>query len=359
MEPIVSLTKDLIRFQTMQSRRDEISACADFIMRWLADRDLPARRIDHGGIPSVLAVPPKGSAEVLLMSHIDVVDGPEALFEPVERDGRLYGRGAVDDKYAAALSLVLLESHANRLREAGRSLDDLPVGVLITGDEEIGGVHGAKAVLPEVRADFCIALDGGAPGQIVTKEKGVLRVKLIGRGRTAHGARPWLGENAIENLMADFLKVKPLFDLEAPEHWHRTVNLGKISGGTSINQVPDRAEAILDIRYTENDDVDDLVARMREAIDGDLEVTEREPLFISKPTPFLDLLVECAEGAETVVEHGASDARFLSDLGIPGVVWGAESENSQHTEDEHVVIDSVTELHRMLDGYLTRVAERR
>ncbi|MCK7511835.1 MAG: hypothetical protein MZV70_52510 [Desulfobacterales bacterium] len=38
----------------------------------------------------------------------------------------------------------------------------------------------------------------------MTKEKGIVRLKLVGRGKTAHGARPWLGENAIENLIADY-----------------------------------------------------------------------------------------------------------------------------------------------------------
>jgi len=60
-------------------------------------------------------------------------------------------------------------------------------------DEEIGGHDGAQAALAQLKADFAIALDGGNLRKIVVKEKGILRLKLISRGKTAHGARPWLG----------------------------------------------------------------------------------------------------------------------------------------------------------------------
>jgi len=52
-------------------------------------------------------------------------------------------------------------------------------------------------------------------------------------------------------------------------------------------------------------------------------------------------------------EHGASDARFLSAFGIPGIVWGADGDNSAHAVDEHVNIDSLLALHKILDDFLT------
>ena len=86
-----------------------------------------------------------------------------------------------------------------------------------------------------------------------------MRLKLIGRGKTAHGARPWLGENAIENLIADYFKIKRHFELTAPGHWHRTLNFSRIQAGKAVNQVPDYAEALFDIRFTENDDMEAVV----------------------------------------------------------------------------------------------------
>ena len=79
----------------------------------------------------------------------------------------------------------------------------MPFGIIITADEEIGGANGARQALKEIKAAFCVALDGGSLKKIVIKEKGIVRLKLVARGKTAHGARPWLGENAIEKLIED------------------------------------------------------------------------------------------------------------------------------------------------------------
>ncbi len=348
MREIVELTKDLIRFKTMISNSAEIQHCADFVEDWLRKHDLPARRFDSNATPSVLSAPDDGTVQILLMSHIDVVDGPDRLFDPYEKDGRLYGRGAIDDKYAAALSMILLREHT---RQRGNRPS---LGVLITGDEEVGGKNGARNALAHVNADFCIALDGGNLQKVVVKEKGVLRLRLVTSGQTAHGARPWLGENAIESLMADCREIRTFFQLDAPGHWHRTMNLGKIEGGKSINQVPDRAEAVFDIRYTEADNVDALVAEMRSRVRGEIHVMEKEPIFMGGESPHLDLLLSVSEGTTTGVEHGASDARHLADFGIQSVIWGAEGEMSQHTEAEHAVIDSIYDLYDRLDRFLQK-----
>jgi len=108
---VIRLTKELIRFKSMHSAPDEIHRCADFILDYLKDQNINHQTFEHNGYPSILMLPRPCFAPVLLMSHIDVVDAPDALFDPVEKNGNLYGRGAIDDKYAAALSLVLLKEH--------------------------------------------------------------------------------------------------------------------------------------------------------------------------------------------------------------------------------------------------------
>ena len=195
----------------MHKNPEEILRCAGFIEAYFKKHDIPCKRVDHAGTPSIFVLPSSGRVPLLLMSHIDVVDAPDELFEPAEKSGKLYGRGSIDDKYAAALSMVLVKEHVARLRKKKMGVDDLPFGVLITGDEEIGGVNGAQKALGLVSTDFCIALDGGSIETIVVKEKGIWRLKLIARGKAAHGARPWLGENAIENLMADYALIKTVF----------------------------------------------------------------------------------------------------------------------------------------------------
>jgi succinyl-diaminopimelate desuccinylase len=350
MKEVIDLTKDLIRYKTMHSKPEEIHRCASFIQNYLQKNGLPCRRLDHRDVPSILVMPPTGFAPVLLMSHIDVVDAPDALFEPFEKEGNLYGRGSIDDKYAAALSLVLIKNHLKHLKPR----EHLPFGILITGDEEIGGANGARMALPELKTDFCIALDGGSVSKIVVKEKGILRLKLVAKGKTAHGARPWLGENAIENLIADYLKLKTYFDLCSPDHWHRTLNFSRIQAGQSDNQVPDYAEALFDIRYTDNDDVEELIEKIRNETRGELIVEKNDPLFLGGESPYLDLLLEISKDTRVGFEHGASDARFLSDHGIKGIVWGANGDLSQHSLNEHVNIDSVARLYELLDEFMKK-----
>jgi succinyl-diaminopimelate desuccinylase len=356
MKDLLDLTKELMRFKSMHSRPDEIKRCVDFIERFLNDAGATCRRIDYQGVPSIAALPGPDYTPVLLMSHIDVVDAPDQLFEPVEKNGKLYGRGSIDDKYAAALSMILFRDHLRRAKEEGRAQEDLPLGILITGDEETGGHKGAKEALKTIRTDFCIALDGGNLRKIVTKEKGVLRLKLISRGKAAHGSRPWLGENAIEKLFEDYQSLKRLFAEEAPEHWHKTINFSIIHAGKSANQVPDLAEAVFDIRYTENDDVDALVKQMRNTIKGEILVEMAEPLFTSGESAYLNLLLDVARDTALGFEHGASDARFLNEHGMPGVVWGADGDVSAHAYDEHLNLESCYELYRLLDAFIGRVS---
>lgn len=354
MEEIVKLTEDLIRFKTMHSQPEEIQRCMAFIEDFLKQCDAHYQRLDHDNYPSIIVMPQNGIAPVVLMSHIDVVAAPAELFEPRIKDNALYGRGSVDDKYAAALSLVMVKNHLLRLGKEGKDQSDLPFGVIITADEEIGGANGAQQALKEVKAGFCIALDGGSLKKIVVKEKGIVKLKLITRGKTAHGARPWLGENAIENLIDDYRVLKTHFDLSAPDHWHRTLNFSRIEAGKASNQVPDHAEALFDIRYTENDDMEALFKNIQAEIKGELVVEKKEPLFEGGASPYLDLLLEIAKGTAVGFEHGASDARFLSAHGIKGIVWGADGDMSQHSADEHVNIDSLNQLYELLDTFIIR-----
>ncbi len=355
---IVDLTKDLIRFKSTHTRPEEIQKCARFIETWFKDHDIVCTFMQSNGVPSLRVLPARRQTPLLLMSHIDVVNATDPLFEPIERDGRLYGRGAIDDKYAAALSMVLLKNRIQSNRRKGMGAGTLPLGVLITGDEEVGGYNGARSALGEINCDFCIALDGGRVNKIVVKEKGILRLRVVATGKTAHGARPWQGENAIERLIADCLVVKGFFEgLTEPEHWHRTMNLSVIHAGDSVNQVPDEAEAIFDVRYTENDDVGDLVQRIQAAVTGKVIAIEREPLFISPESSFRERLLALATGTCTGIAHGASDARFLSQFNIPGIVWGADGNSSQHSVEEHVEIQSLSRLYDLLDRFVTNIQE--
>ncbi len=356
---IVELTKALIEIPSTHTRPDQILRCADFISDWLTLHAVEHQQTVTNDIPSIIAGPRSGNSQVVLMSHFDVVEaGDEQMFVPRENDGRLFGRGAIDDKYAVALSMVLFKNHLLGLRQSGGDQDQMCFSLLLTGDEEIGGHNGAGAVLNKLTMEYFVALDGGSPKRIITKEKGILQLKLTANGKAAHGARPWLGQSAFDLLVEDYQAIGQLFQETSPEHWHKTMVLSRCrAGDESINKVPGRATATLDIRYTDTDDPDEILSDIRKAVQSEVEVLAKEPLFIGGASPYLDLLMEHT-GAGTTFEHGASDARFFSNRGIPGVVWGADGEMSQHTSDEHVVISSVTSVYEGLDAFLNAVSNQ-
>ena len=359
-QEILELTKKLIGFQSTNSRPEEIHRCAVFIEQWLDRYNIPYQRTDKDRIPSITVLPKPGYAPVLLMTHFDVVESDDrALFTPIERGDRLFGRGAIDDKYGVALSLVLLREHLLNRQQSGQRLEGLNFGLLLTGDEEMGGANGAKKASDSITPDFFIAIDGGSPDLIVTKEKGVISLELHARGEAAHAARPWLGTSAFDMLIDDYTRISKLFPASSNDTWHRTMVLTKCKAGNgSSNIVPEKARAMLDIRFTENDDADFLVSEIRNMVKSDLTVHAKEPVFMSGPSTYLDLLVDHSGGAEVGFEHGASDARYFSSKDIPGAIWGADGGMSQHTKDEHIVIPSLYQLYDRLDSYLTHLPEK-
>lgn len=356
MSEIVSLLKELIKFQTISSNPEQIEKCADFIENYLKNIDIKYSRIEHNSIPSIIVTPDSNYAPVLLMAHFDVVKADSNLFVPCEKDGRLYGRGSIDDKYAVAVSLVLLKTWMKKLQKKNLGQESLPFGIILTSDEESGGFNGAKQCLKNVKSSFAIALDGGAPEEIVVKEKGILQLKLEATGKAAHGARPWLGENAIDALAEDIIKVKSLFNDKNKDHWHKTMNTGIIRAGSSINQVPDSAYALIDIRYTENDDPEKIASMMDQETRSSVKIQRIEPLFISQESEYLKTLMSLIPDAKTCFEHGASDARFLQEHNIPGIIWGAQGNMTQHAQDEHIEIQSIQSLFDILDKFLARVS---
>ena len=348
-DELTSLTCELIRIPSTQSRPAEISRCADFIEEWFSRHGLPFSRTANQGVPIFTALPGSTPCPMLLMSHFDVVEGKTEQFVPQIRDGRLFGRGAIDDKYAVPPSSILYREACNRFKQQGIPLSSLPLGLLITGDEEAGGHNGAGHVAEYLHPGYFLALDGGHPERIIIREKGIIALTLTARGKGSHAARPWLGDSGFDRLVNDYQQMKALFSASAPDHWHPTMVLSNChSGSGATNVVPDLATATFDIRYTEKDDPRQLVAAIGELIESEMDVSYIEPVFDGGNSPVTQLLAELS-GASLSVEHGASDARFFSQKGISGAVWGADGEMSQHSDHEHLVLDSMFQVYDVLE----------
>lgn len=354
MKEIIDLTKDLIRFKSMPSKPQEIKQCIEFIEKYLINCRAEYKLLDHKKAPSILVVPSSNFVPTLLMTHIDVVEAQEDLFNPVEKDQMLYGRGSIDDKYAVALSLVLLKNHLAGLRKKGKSQNHLPFGILITSDEEIGGFDGANQALKNIETDFCIVLDGGSVEKIVVKERGLVRLKLISRGKETFGEELCHREKAIENLVDDIEKIKTYFLRSTPEHLYRSVNISHIESAKPHNQIPQSAEASLEISYIENDDMDAFISKLHRELHSELVVESIEPDFDKIPSSYLKLLLQISKNTSIGFEDGFNDARFLSKYGIKGIIWGANGNQSQHSKSEHVNIESVYAIYFILDEFMKR-----
>jgi succinyl-diaminopimelate desuccinylase len=292
-------------------------------------------------------------------------------FGGVLREGRLYGRGAADMKagIAAALSTMALMAE---FREAFAG----ELVLTLVGDEETGARLGTQYLLarePDAIGDAMINGDAGSPDVLRFGEKGQLWLFIEAHGRSHHGAHVHLGENAIEKLLVVLAQLLTLqnVDCSIPAAVRRairaagarservsgvgetealqkiTVNLGTIEGGTSINLIPDRATARVDIRFPPGLSVTGVLAAVNEAI-GQFPDVELSVLSSSEPNwtnPDEEIVATVLTNAATYLGRspvhnmrlGFSDSRFYRYRAVPSVVYGPVPHN-MGGPDEHVTV---------------------
>src|SRR6266480_217175 len=145
------------------------------------------------GIPSMLVSNKNAKTrefKIILNAHLDVV--PAREYQLLEKEGRFYGRGVYDMKIAAAVIIFLF-------KELAKSVD-YPLALQLVTDEELGGFCGTKYQVEQgVRGEFVLAGDISSL-RIQNKSKGMLWLKIKTNGKSAHGAYPWEGENALGKL---------------------------------------------------------------------------------------------------------------------------------------------------------------
>ena len=257
------LTEKLIGYDT--SHAEGIKQCAGFVKGWLDARDIDTRQIAVRDLPVTLAEVGPADAEVtlLLHGHIDVVPGRAEQFEPRLDGDRLIGRGAYDMKGALAAMLLALAD----LRESAGARIRLGVVPDEESEEEIER-GGDQLVSEGFLGDFVIT---GEPTDmhVGVAAKGVVAMRVRIDGRAAHGATPWLGENAILRAIDVFRAIQSLpFASRSSELFDRpSINLGRILGGDALNKVPDTCYIDVDVRYLPEQDPEAILAEV-EGIPG-------------------------------------------------------------------------------------------
>jgi succinyl-diaminopimelate desuccinylase len=279
-------------------------------------------------------------------------------FEPRLDGDRLYGRGAYDMKGAIAAMMVVTA--------ALRDQDQVRVRLGIVGDEESeeGDDRGCDRLVESgFTGDFAIT---GEPTDlhIGVEAKGVLALRLEVGGTAAHGATPWLGDNAVLNAIDVFRSIESLpFARQSSELFDRpSINLGRIWGGDALNKVPDRCVIDVDIRYLPGQDPTSLMEEVR-AMPGvaATPLMVRPPATVDRDSPFVLGLREAAAtyaNGETmsVGRDGASDIVSFLRAGVPGVEFGPVGAG-HHGPAEWVSVSSLDGYRQALESFLRAIPE--
>ncbi|OGP56284.1 MAG: hypothetical protein A2V67_04465 [Deltaproteobacteria bacterium RBG_13_61_14] len=348
LDRIVQLARELIRFPTLAKNPEARRACADFITQSLTDAGLQVRPYESAGVRSLVATPSAAAPWLCLHGHYDVVEAKAEEFIARREKDLLRGRGAADMKTALAALMVLMAELARREKKPA-------VALMVTGDEEVGGEHGAGHILDQgFRCEFAVSAEPSGL-MIANQAKGALRLELSAKGKSGHAARPWEGDNAILNMMAAFPQVWELFGDPEPEAWKTTITPSIISAGDAINRIPDRCALRVDIRHLPAEFPEEIVARIQQAApELEVRVLSHSPACYADPYgPGPERLRDAAAAVlghdpGFLKKHAASDARFFISHGIPAVVFGPAGGNV-HGDQEWVDLREVEEFYLILE----------
>jgi succinyl-diaminopimelate desuccinylase len=391
-EDVTALTRDLIRFQTINPPGEVYEACCRFLGERLAKRGFVVEYIRAKGAPddtdlhsrwNILArwQGPKPGRCVHFNGHIDVVEAGLGWtippFDGVVKNGRVYGRGACDMKGGIAASIIAMEALIDLgLIEAGA------LEFSGTADEESGGFGGVgylaeRGVFDRARVDHVIIPEPLNPDRVCLGHRGVWWSEVEITGQIGHGAMPFLGVSAIRG-MGDFLhllETELLPALESritrmpcmPEGARRaTLNLNSIHGGQPepfngrpAPVVADRARLVLDRRYLIEEPLDQVkgeviallerVKAARAGIDYSIRdvmaftptMTEPEAEVVQALDHWiLDLF---GKPAEHIASPGTYDQKHITRLGSVRdcVAYGPGILDLAHQPDEWVGIDDM------------------
>ncbi|HUE82857.1 MAG TPA: acetylornithine deacetylase [Pyrinomonadaceae bacterium] len=289
-----------------------------------------------------------GHIELALVGHTDTVPFDPNWLEAttlIERDGKLYGRGACDAKGFIAAALTAVSSID--LKSLGR-----PLALIFTADEEIGLI-GAKrlAQAKPLTTRYSIV---GEPTSLrpMRAGKGYCLAEVVVRGREAHSAYPALGASAISRAARVITRIDKISEeLRGEQHQSfdppfTTANVGLIHGGTAKNVIPGECRFTLEWRPVPGQDayrfLDMLNAEIAEArgMDPDFECVvdadRADGGFETSPeSPLVKMLEEYTGQAAGTVAFGTEAVQMI-ELGAEAVVMGPGDIRVAHRTGEYV-----------------------
>lgn len=279
----IALLKEILAIPSVNGADNE-GAVAEFIANYLKEKHIDAfvQQIDETHANIIAKLEGKSSETVVWNGHLDTV--PYGSTEewntdpsiPVEKNGRIYARGASDMKSGLAAMVYLL----GEIGESGEKPEQT-ILFLGTCDEEKSGL-GAEKILEEIDLSSGSLLLIGEPTgcKLGVAQKGCIWAQLNISGKTSHGAYPEEGYNAVEYGMKIVCRIKKW----VREYEHRvlgtaTAQVTMIQGGIAPNMTPDFAEILLDIRTVPGISAEDVEKKIKKICREEVEETNGEVKF--------------------------------------------------------------------------------
>jgi acetylornithine deacetylase/succinyl-diaminopimelate desuccinylase-like protein len=285
------------------------------------------------------AVEPSHSPCILLSAHLDTVFPAGTPCEPTESDLRIYAPGICDN----AAGLTALLGIAAALRYANIAP---PIPILFAanvGEEGEGDLRGMRHLFERGpyrhRIAAAIALEGGGTSTVVTRALGSIRLRITVTGPGGHS---WIDAGAPNPILILSRILNAIGDLTLPAAPLTTLNIGHISGGTSINSIPASATALLDLRSTDPDHLLAAEAAVRKICSSLVpnltaqkvassppkitiqNIGNRPAAILEDDSPILHTLraVDRHLVLRTETRLGSTDANIPISLGIPAIAIG-------------------------------------
>ncbi len=362
----LNLLRQLIRIPSVNPSLVSGAEGEGRLAHWLHDflhqHGLPAELEEAlPGRPNVVLPLGEGKPGLMVLAHLDTVSG-EAMqdpFTPRERDGKIFGRGALDIKsgVAAAFSAAIALG------------GDFPRGsCLFAGvvDEEFES-FGTQKLIERRRADAAIVLEP-THLRVAVAHKGFAWFRIETEGRAAHGSMPEEGRDAIR-MMGRILGEMDRLDQELasrpPHRWvgRPSLHASLIQGGVELSSYPAHCRLDVERRTVPGESLESVETELREAIrraalsppGRGRMTTWRAPYEIATDHP----IVRAVSEACVVVLGGNvpkprdcgvpfwTDTAILAEKGIPGVVFGPAGAN-MHGAEEYVEAESVLQCAEIL-----------
>src|ERR1044071_2825094 len=317
----------------------------EFVQRLFAEEGLKDVSMDEVGNVYGRWIPDDGQLSdekpLIVSAHLDTVFPKETNLEAKRAGEKIFGPGLGDNSLGVAALFGLLWM----LRERNFQPPADIWFVANVGEEGLGDLRGMKKVVERFDAEIkaYLVLEGLALGHVYHRAVGVKRYRLIARTTGGHSWSDYGKPSAIHELAKLIVQ---LTSLELPSHPRTTMNVGKVSGGTSVNVIASEASLDLDLRSEGQENLAHLISNVekliryanRQGVSVETQVIGQRPAGDMSPDhPLVKLAQNCLHelGLETVLTTGSTDANIPLSKGYPAIVLGVSTGAGAHTVHEY------------------------